>query len=88
MLYAILMTEAEIARDIGAHGVGIEHHGVQQWSEHAGQRGLAGSRQTHDEDLAMHAPPRSSAIRRAHCVLSSTSVHDFMTVKTSLPVLT
>ena len=48
MLNAILVAEAEIAREIGAHCVGIEHDRIKQRGERIGQGCFAGARQTHD----------------------------------------
>ncbi len=44
VLDPVLMTEAQIARKIGAHGIGIEHDGVEQRRKRFGQRGLARAR--------------------------------------------
>ena len=43
VLNAVVVAKAQIARDIGAHGVCIEHNGVQQRGKRVRQRGLAGT---------------------------------------------
>jgi hypothetical protein len=52
VLDPVRMAEAEIAREIRAHRIGIEHHGIEQRRERIRQRGLARSRETHDQNLA------------------------------------
>jgi hypothetical protein len=54
VLDAIHLAEAEVGREIGAHGVGIEHHGVEQRRQRIGKRRLSGARQTHDKDFPHH----------------------------------
>ena len=41
----ILVRKTEVAREIGAHRVGVEDHGVQERCEHVGKRRLAGAGQ-------------------------------------------
>jgi hypothetical protein len=65
MLDPVLVGEAEIARQIGAHRIGIEHHHVQERRNRIGERGLAGTRQTHNENFSMHAVPHEYASWRA-----------------------
>jgi hypothetical protein len=51
VLDAIHVTEAEIAREIGSHGIGVEHYCVEQRRQGIGKHRLAGARQTHDKDF-------------------------------------
>ena len=54
MLYSVLQTEAEIARKIGANGIGVKNHRVEQRRQRARKCCLAGTGQTHNEDFAFH----------------------------------
>ena len=65
VLDTIFMAKAEIARKIGAHGVGIEHHRVEQGRQRLGERRLAGSRQAHNKNFSPHDSTRIPARRGA-----------------------
>jgi len=52
VLDAIRVGEAEIAREICAHSVGVEHNCIEERRERGCERGFTRSRQTHDENLA------------------------------------
>ena len=57
MLDAIFVGEAEVAGQIGANRVGIEHHRVEQRRQRSRQRCLAGARKSHDENFALQLSP-------------------------------
>jgi hypothetical protein len=57
ILDAVFIAEAEVAREIGAYGVRIEHHCVEQRCQRIRKRRLAGARQTHDQDFPIHVAP-------------------------------
>jgi hypothetical protein len=59
MLDPVGVAEAEITGKIRTHGVGVEHDRVDQRRERRGQRGLARSRQAHDQDLAHQCSSRN-----------------------------
>src|SRR5580704_15991888 len=65
MFDAVGGTKAKVARKIGAHRVGIENDCVKQRRERIAKRGLAGARQTHNENFSLHvlsaAPPQGLA---------------------------
>ena len=61
VLDAVRLGEAEVLVDVRAHLVGVEVNGIEPRGEHLGERGLAGARQAHDQDLAYrlnHPRPR------------------------------
>ena len=60
VLDAIVVAEAEIARQIGAYGIGVEHDCVEKRRQHSRQRRLAGARQPHDEDFSRHVKLHAS----------------------------
>jgi hypothetical protein len=53
---AVLAAEAEIAGEIGANRVRIEHHRIEQRRQRRCQRRLAGAGKSHDQDFALHVP--------------------------------
>jgi len=55
MLHPILVAEAEIAGEIGANRVGVEHHRVEERRQRGRQRRLAGAGKSHDQNFALHA---------------------------------
>jgi hypothetical protein len=57
LLDSIFVAEAKIARKSASHCVGIEHDRAQERRECVRERGFAGSRQTHNENLAFHLGP-------------------------------
>ena len=57
LLDAILDREIEIAIDVGAHFVVVEHHGVEHRRKRLRERGLAGAGQAHHENAGLHHEP-------------------------------
>src|SRR5262249_34886845 len=53
------MAEPEVAPQVRAHRVGVEHDGVEQRRKRGRERGLARARQPHDENLAHQHPSRT-----------------------------
>ena len=57
VLDTVLVAETEVARQVGAHGVSVEHNGIQERRQCVGERGLAGGRQAHNENFPFHLIP-------------------------------